>query len=159
MGKIRNSIVAIICVLVFSLTACGSDAASSADSSGKVQKTQNTDNSVNADQEKEDKLRKHRRGFQMIFSLQERAKRPGRSLPIRWKLWRKMEPFTMQRNQSLVRTALVARIHREHQVHQIAAEIREHQEMVLHNLPRERLRLISVSIPQRRMAQYPIRQL
>lgn len=41
MGKIRNSIVAIICVLVFSLTACGSDAASSADSSGKVQKAQN----------------------------------------------------------------------------------------------------------------------
>ena len=39
MGKIRNSIVAIICVLVFSLTACGSDAASSADSSGKVKNT------------------------------------------------------------------------------------------------------------------------
>ena len=63
MGKIRNSIVAIICVLVFSLTACGSDAASSADSSGKVQKTQNTDNSVNADQEKEDKTKKAQEGI------------------------------------------------------------------------------------------------
>lgn len=63
MGKIRNSIVAIICVLVFSLTACGSDAASSADSLGKVQKTQNTDNSVNADQEKEDKTKKAQEGI------------------------------------------------------------------------------------------------
>ena len=112
MGRIRSSIVAIICVLVFSLTACGSDTSSSAGGVSKSKETQSTDENTKSNKKEDSK--------------------------------------------EVVRIVPAARIHREHQVLPPAPAIPVHQEVVLRSPQKERLRLISVSIPQRRMARYLI---
>lgn len=55
MGRIRSSIVAIICVLVFSLTACGSDTSSSAGDVSKSQETQSTDETTKSNKKEDSK--------------------------------------------------------------------------------------------------------
>lgn len=55
MGRIRSSIVAIICVLVFSLTACGSDTSSSAGDVSKAQETQSTDENTKSNKKEDSK--------------------------------------------------------------------------------------------------------
>ena len=55
MGRIRSSIVAIICVLVFSLTACGSDTSSSAGGVSKSKETQSTDENTKSNKKEDSK--------------------------------------------------------------------------------------------------------
>lgn len=56
MGRIRNSIVAIICVLVFSLTGCGSDTSSSAGDVSKSKETQSTDENTKSNKKEDSKV-------------------------------------------------------------------------------------------------------
>lgn len=56
MGRIRNSIVAIICVLVFSLTGCGSDTPSSAGDVSKSKETQSTDENTKSNKKEDSKV-------------------------------------------------------------------------------------------------------
>lgn len=55
MGRIRSSIVAIICVLVFSMTACGSDTSSSAGGVSKSKETQSTDENTKSNKKEDSK--------------------------------------------------------------------------------------------------------
>ena len=55
MGRIRSSIVAIICVLVFSLTACGSDTSSSAGDVSKSKEMQSTDENTKSNKKEDSK--------------------------------------------------------------------------------------------------------
>ena len=55
MGRIRSSIVAIICVLVFSLTACGSDTSSSSGGVSKSKETQSTDENTKSNKKEDSK--------------------------------------------------------------------------------------------------------
>lgn len=56
MGRIRSSIVAIICVLVFSLTGCGSDTSSSAGDVSKSKETQSTDENTKSNKKEDSKV-------------------------------------------------------------------------------------------------------
>lgn len=55
MGRIKSSIVAIICVLVFSLTACGSDTSSSVGGVSKSKETQSTDENTKSNKKEDSK--------------------------------------------------------------------------------------------------------
>jgi len=55
MGRIISSIVAIICVLVFSLTACGSDTSSSAGDVSKSKEMQSTDENTKSNKKEDSK--------------------------------------------------------------------------------------------------------
>lgn len=56
MGRIRSSIVVIICVLVFSLTGCGSDTSSSAGDVSKSKETQSTDENTKSNKKEDSKV-------------------------------------------------------------------------------------------------------
>lgn len=82
MGRIRNSIVAIICVLVFSLTGCGSDTSSSAGDVSKSKETQSTDENTKSNKKEDSKVQEE---IPADLFRREKMKRQRRLLPIKWK--------------------------------------------------------------------------